>query len=88
MIDLMVKGLKNNEGKLKKAAISVANKLSDGMSINASMNGINSSSLEETINIPVNLDGKNITQIVTKRISKIQNGKMRSRGKSYVWFSI
>lgn len=84
MIDLMVKGLKNNEGKLKKAAISVANKLSDGMSINASMNGINSSSLEETINIPVNLDGKNITQIVTKRISKIQNGKMRSRGKAYV----
>ena len=84
MIDLMVKGLKNNEGKLKKAAISVANKLSDGMSINASMSGINSSSVEETINIPVNLDGKNITQIVTKRISKIQNGKMRSRGKAYV----
>lgn len=80
MIDVLVKGMKNNEYKLANAAHSLASTLNDEMQINASVRNISSGSQTLNLTTPVYLDGRIISQNTQKHITQTQNAMQFARG--------
>lgn len=80
MIDVLVKGMKNNEYKLANAAHSLASTLNDEMQVNASVRNISSGSQTLNLTTPVYLDGRIISQNTQKHITQTQNAMQFARG--------
>lgn len=80
MIDLMTKGIRQNESKVEDAARSLAEKMRNSLVMNANLTNVGSGRTSYTFSAPVYLDGKKIADNTQRYITSEQRGLQRARG--------
>ncbi|HIU68802.1 MAG TPA: phage tail tape measure protein [Candidatus Scubalenecus merdavium] len=80
MIDLMTKGIRQNESKVEDAARSLAEKMRNSLVMNANLTNVGGGRTSYTFSAPVYLDGKKIADNTQRYITSEQRGLQRARG--------
>lgn len=80
MIDLMTRGIHQNERKVEDAARSLAEKMRNSFVMNANLTNVGSGRTSYTFSAPVYLDGKKIADNTQRYITSEQRGLQRARG--------